>query len=310
MAPKTKATPAGSVVIVGNMDGVHLGHQALIARARALAGDAMPVRALTFDPHPLAVLRPQLAPQPITTLMQRISRLERYGVDEVVVQKFDQEYAELSADAFVEQVLVRTLHAHTVIVGENFRFGKDRQGTIETLSALAKTHGLKIEIVEPVEHNHARVSSTRVRQALSDGDVGLAAELLNHYHVIEGIVVKGDGRGTQIGVPTANLTDIETIAARPGVYASAVHMGAHDLFAGALNIGVRPTFAAGFSIEVHLLDYSGNLQGQRIQLALIERLRDEQTFASVSALTEQIKIDIARCAQVAQRRVPRWLADF
>lgn len=299
MSGPSRSSALPSVVVPGNHDGVHVGHIALLQRARALAEvRGARVVALTFDPHPLAFLAPERAPEPLTTIERRVELLRAAGADEVVVARFDASYAGLSAEAWVDGELRERLGACAVVLGADFRFGRGRAGTPSFLREYGATRGLEVVEVDAIGGGtHERVSSTAIRAALREGDVALAATLLTRPHTCTGEVVEGHKRGRTIGVPTANLAPPREMLPRDGVYAVRVDVLGEPAVgreaAGVANLGVRPTFAAGRSLEVHLLDFEGDLYGRTVRVAFVDRLRDEQRFAGVDALVAQIHRDIA-----------------
>ena len=301
---------AGSVVTPGNHDGVHLGHRALLAAARAMAArEGLEVVAMTFDPHPATVLAPERAPARLTTIERRQELLLGAGADRVDVVRFDRTFASLSAEEFVEARLAGALRARGVVVGPDFRFGRGRAGDTEGLRALGRHHGFQVISVEPVVIDGEVVSSTRVRALIGEGDVRTAARLLGRAHDVDGRVVRGDGRGRSIGVPTANLDCDPVLVPKDGVYAVVVKVG-DELLPGVANLGVRPTFAAGRSVEVHLLDVERDLYDARLRVAFVERLRGEQRFDGVEALKAQIARDVS-AARVILAQEPkeswRWI---
>jgi riboflavin kinase/FMN adenylyltransferase len=278
----------------GNYDGVHLGHRALLDAARVLAGDRLAVTALTFDPHPAQVLAPDRAPPLLTTLERRTVLLKAFGADAVEILRFDRALAEASPETFVTSVLVERLGARGVVVGPDFRFGKGRAGDVETLRALGLAHGFEVRAVAPVEIEGAVVSSTRVRAALTDGEVELAARLLGRVHDVGGEVIHGDHRGRTIGFPTANLRCEPVLLPSDGVYAVvAREPSTGDVLRGVANLGVRPTVGAGRSVEAHLFDFDGDLYGRTIRVAFVARLRGEQRFDGLESLKAQIEKDAA-----------------
>jgi len=281
-------------VAVGNFDGVHRGHQALVAaavaRSRATGGAAV---VLTFDPHPARVLRPQEAPAALTTLAQKEELVAALGIDRLVVVEFDTRLAALSPEAFAREVLQHALGARHVVVGESFRFGRGREGDPRRLEALGASLGFAVEVVPPLLDGGRAISSSRVREALESGDVGEARTLLGRDYFVDGEVVRGDGRGRTIGVPTANLAPEEQILPANGVYAARCRTGAGAWHAAAVNVGERPTFGGGrVRLEAHLLDFEGDLYGARLRVAFHERLRGEQRFDGKDALVAQIRRDI------------------
>ncbi|MDQ2645029.1 MAG: bifunctional riboflavin kinase/FAD synthetase [Myxococcota bacterium] len=284
-----------AIVVIGNFDGVHRGHQAVVGAAldsaRATGATAL---ALTFHPHPQEVLGN--TPRPVlTSLARKRILLERAGIG-VVVEPFTLELAALSPEQFVERILVRKLDAESVLVGENFRFGKGRVGDLDELVRLGKRFGFSARAQALAGDEAGLFSSTRVRQALSAGDLAEAERCLGRPHSVAGTVQRGDGRGRTIGVPTANLSDIAEVLPPNGVYACLVDRQLGDdaavaLGLGVANIGVRPTAAAGFSVEVHLLDFDQDLYGARLRVHWGERLRSELKFPDLEALRAQIERD-------------------
>lgn len=296
-----------AVVTVGNFDGVHRGHLALVARAVALAAArGVPAVALTFDPHPAAVLRPEAAPGLLQTLDDRVAALRAAGVDDVVVRRFDAALAALDPAAFVADVLVGELGAGAVVVGENFRFGRGAAGDVARLRELGAATGLAVEAVPLVGGDGAAVSSSALRAALAAGDVAAVAAGLGRPYALEGEVVRGDGRGRTIGVPTANVA-VGADRALPGdgVYACRVTgtdaAGAPVAGPAVVNVGRRPTFdGAGRTVEAHLLDAGPDLDlyGGRLRLEPVARIRGEQRFPGPEALVARIREDVAEARRI------------
>ncbi len=290
-----------TAVTIGNFDGVHLGHQALLAEARGRARPPRMAVALTFMPHPARVLAPAKAPPLIMPLSRRLDLLAAAGADAVVIQPFTPEFASVEADDFVRQVLARDLGAGDVVVGFDFSFGRGRAGNVQRLQALGAELGMGVAIIPPVSIDGIPCSSTRVRALVSAGDMRRAASLLGRPFELEGTVVRGAARGRSLGFPTANLAPETELAPRLGIYAARARLcdGPDDATAhvAAVSVGRNPTFegAAGpVTIEAHLLDFTGDLYGRRLRLELIDWLRDEQKFDSVEALITQIGADVAR----------------
>lgn len=305
-APRTCAdgtsevAPTPSVVTIGNFDGVHRGHQILLRRAVETA-DARQVRsvAVTFDPHPAAVVRPDAAPLLLQPIEQRCDRLAEAGVDLVLVLPFTRELASLSPEAFIAEVLVEPLQAVRVIVGTNFRFGHRAQGDVVTLVEQGEHHGFEVEAVTLLELDGVPISSSAVRDHLRAGDVAWTARALGRPHQLHGTVVPGDARGRTIGFPTANLdVPVQRVVPADGVYAGRVHID-DEHYLGVVNIGVRPTFAGEQRrIEVHLLDAEVDLYGRELDVTLEHRIRGEQRFAGVAELVAQIDLDVARAREL------------
>jgi riboflavin kinase / FMN adenylyltransferase len=299
------ADPAPSIVVPGNLDGVHLGHRALLDGARARAGrDGAGVLALFFDPQPLEVLRPDRAPPRLTQPPRRSALLRMAGADAVAVERFDEGFSRLSAAEFARGVLVERHGARGVVVGPDFRFGHGREGDVERLRTLGAELGFDVTIVEPVRVEGDVVSSSRVRALLAQGDVARAARLLARVHEVEGEVIRGDGRGRTIGFPTANLRCEPVLLPADGVYAVVARdLSAGDdapLLLGVANLGSRPTFDAGRAVEVHLFDFDADLYGHRLRVGFVHRVRGEQRFEGVQALEAQIGRDVVAARAALQ----------
>lgn len=304
--------PAPSVVTIGVFDGVHRGHRTIIDRAVEEATErGVRAVAVTFDPHPTAVVRPAVAPPLLQALGDRVEALAGAGVDLVLVLPFTQELSQLSPASFVERVLAGALGAQHVVVGANFRFGHRAAGDVGTLDELGDRHGFDAETVRLLDIDGDPISSTQVRRHLEAGDVRWAAAALGRPWVHRGIVVRGDGRGRTIGVPTANVVAPDGVL-RPasGVYAARATHGGRTWDA-VVNVGTRPTFdGTTTTVEAHLLDASSaaeelDLYGQQLTLAFVERLRDERRFDGPDALVAQIRADIEAARRVLTDE-PEW----
>lgn len=292
------------VLTLGNFDGVHRGHEAIIGRAVAEARSRGATAAvLTFHPHPVAVLAPERASPRIQSLHGRLERFRLLGVDLAVVRRFTPAFAAIGAEAFVTDFLLPRLGVVHVVVGHNVSFGRRREGTVETLRTLGARHGFGVEDVGPVTAGGAEVSSTALRRVLAAGDVAQAAELLGRWHVLRGRVVDGDRRGRTIGFPTANLHLKPGILLPPdGVYAVRARIDGAPRPA-VMNVGVRPTFGGlRRTLEVHVLDFDGDLYGRWLPVELIARLRGEQRFAGIDALRAQIAADVTQARDVLATR--------
>ena len=297
-------TGAGSIVTIGNFDGVHRGHRALLsaARAQAEALSASGVCAYTFDPPPRDVLRPDNGIRRLQRLEDRVALLHAQGADDVLVEPFDRAFAARTPEWFATEVLVGRLQARGVVVGHDFRFGRGRSGDAAGLRALLAGHGVPVEQVQavqtgPNEADGARIiSSSAIRAHLEAGDVEAAAVLLARPHEVVGPVVHGEARGRQLGFPTANVAAETPLVPANGVYACTVlEPDAVRGRAAVVNVGVRPTFEAEgtpATVEVHLLDWAGDLYGQTLRIAFVKRLRGERAFAGLDALVEQIRQDV------------------
>ena len=290
----------GTVLTIGNFDGVHLGHQAILRRAVEQAERVRgQVVTLTFEPHPVAVLAPARAPALLQPLRDRLATLRTLGVEVIVVQRFTREFAMLEPDAFVEEFLLRHLELRHVVVGYNVTFGRNRAGTGETLGRLGAVHGFGVDVVGPVEVDGDKVSSSVLRRVLEAGDMRHAARLLARPFALRGRVIGGERRGRTLGFPTANLHVRPRLLLPPhGVYAVRVVTSA-DRHPGVLNVGIRPTFGERrLTMEAHLLDFDGDLYGQWLTVEFVERLRGEQPFTGVEALKAAIAADVARARAV------------
>jgi len=300
-AARVEGAPA---VTVGNFDGVHRGHQALV---EAVVGEArsrgVPAVALVFDPHPSRVLAPERAPGTLTTIPQRAEILGGLGVDRLVVLPFSRELSHEVAEEFARRVLAEALGASAVVVGFNFRFGRDRKGDVASLEAFGSRLGFRVLPIPPVLHHGTPVSSTRVREAVARGAVESARDLLGRRYFLDGVVVQGVGRGRRLGIPTANLDPVNEVLPGGGVYAA--FCGIENQGApvrSVVNMGRRPTFGGGAALlEAHLLDYTGDLYGRRLRLSFVERLRDEERFPDAAALRAQIERDIEAARRVLEK---------
>jgi riboflavin kinase / FMN adenylyltransferase len=292
----------GVVVALGNFDGVHLGHQEVLRRAveEGRRRD-MRVVAATFHPHPRSVLEAKESPKLLTTICLRREVLLRYGADKVVEIAFDLELSKKSPEQFVRDVLVREIGARAVVVGENFRFGHRAAGHVEDLRRLMREEGGEAVAVEVRGvGEEAGISSTHIRELVSEGQVDEAAGLLGRPYVLRGEVVVGDKRGRTIGFPTANvLPDAEAVVPARGVYAGFVLVG-DEKYAACTNVGVAPTFGRADSrVEAHLLDFDGDLYGRVVDVGFTRRIRGEQKFSGVEELKAQIQRDVEEARLIA-----------
>lgn len=302
----TPAAP-GCAVAIGNFDGVHVGHAAIVRRLVAAAADrGLPAVAVSFDPHPAALLRPESAPEPLSTPRRRAELLADLGVDAVVVQPVDRRLLALEPEAFYAWLLRGWLGARVLVEGEDFRFGAARRGDVTLLEALGKPDGVVVEIVPPVTVGGAPVSSSRVRRLVAEGAVAEAGALLTAPYRIEGRVVEGAKRGRTLGFPTANLGAVATLVPADGVYAARAWVGdgagPATPYPAAVHVGPAPSFGVTErAIEVHLIGFTGDLYGQALAVDFLERLRETRRFAGVEELVGQLRADTARAAEVAAR---------
>lgn len=281
------------MLAVGNFDGLHRGHMKIIDRVRRRAGErAGTPAAMTFDPHPPRIVRPDKAPPLLMTKAQRIEALARSGMQGVAVVRFTPELSQWEPEAFVRAVLVEWLHVVEVWVGANFLFGHNREGNFSVLRSLGARYGFRAEKIDPVRYKDFVVSSTRIRRLVGEGRVDEAAALLGHHYFIDGTVVRGAGRGRELGFPTANLRTENELTPPAGVYATTVTLD-DVLYPSVTNVGMRPTFGDvdQTTIETHLFDVDRDLYDITVRLSFVQRLRDERAFPDVDALRAQIDAD-------------------
>jgi len=290
--------PRGTVLSIGNFDGVHIGHQAVLThvvdRGRSMN---VPAVAMTLDPHPIKLLRPSDAPRLLTTLDQRLALIARTGIGTTLVLPFTHRLARMSADSFVRDVLVQRLAVREVYIGKNFRFGADRGGDVELLRTMGEEYGFRAASAPIVEAEGGVVSSTRVREAVTAGRVEEAATLLARTVFVDGSVLEGKRLGRTLGFPTLNIEMENEIEPNHGVYVTAVHIPSFGrTFPAVTNIGVRPTVYQNSltTVESHLLDFTADVYGERVRLFFLQRLREERTFSSTTQLMSQIRLDVDR----------------
>ncbi len=295
--PLTELQPHPGVtgLAIGVFDGVHLGHQAVV---KSLAGR---IDALTFEPHPLAVIAPDRVPARLTTLEQKVAYMRAQGTVTVVAVKFDEALRNLSPAQFVDEIARVFPDLREVAIGEGWSFGKNRAGNADRLAALADKHGFGVKAIAPVLLDGAPVSSTRIREAIGQRNFELAARMLGRSYAVTGKVIRGDQRGRTIGFPTANLAGVEQLLPPRGVYACRARVAAHlTRYQAVMNLGARPTFTSNGTdaLEVHLLDFDADLYGQKIWVSDFHWLRNEQAFPGMEALKAQIEEDAARARAV------------
>ena len=292
--------PRARVLAIGNMDGVHLGHQALVKTARALA-DAAGHRCglLPFAPHPREYFNPALRPLTLMRPASKIKALRKLGVDDVIFTRFDHKFAAMEAEDFILKFCVEKLGAHHIVTGDNFYFGRNRKGNVALLEKTMRELKLGYSCVEPVLcENDETISSSRIRQVLSGGNVLAAAELLGRPFNLEGRIGHGDKRGREIGFPTANMPLHNLYLPAFGVYAVRTVIDG-TAYKGVANLGVRPTFDGERPrLEVHLFEFDGNLYGKRLSVDLCDYIRPEQAFDGVEMLVDQIKQDVVKAKEL------------
>ena len=286
----------GSIVALGNFDGFHLGHQAVVGRAIQRGfHERRPVIVATFDPHPVRFFKPDVPPFRLTTLDQREALFAHAGADAMLVFEFNDELRSTSAEDFVTKLLGQTIGAAGVVTGDDFTFGKMRGGNVEMLRSLGAGHGIVAEAVAPVLLGNLRISSGRIREALEAGDTGTATRLMSRDFAIKGIVESGDRRGRELGYPTANIVLGDYQRPRYGIYAVRATLDDGSEHPGVASLGIRPTFEPPQELlETHLLDFDGDLYGRKIEVALHAFIRDEKKFDDIAALIAHMKEDEAK----------------
>jgi riboflavin kinase/FMN adenylyltransferase len=281
------------VLALGNFDGMHRGHLKIIERVRRGAEErGATATAMTFDPHPSRIVRPDKAPPLLMTKAQKLEALARAGMHGVAIVRFTPEIAFWDPETFVRSVLVEWLHVSEVWVGANFLFGHDRAGNFSVLRSLGARYGFRAEKIDPVRYKDFVVSSTRIRRLVGEGRVDEAGALLGHYYTIDGSVVHGQHRGRGLGFPTANVCADNEIVPPRGVYATTTTLDG-IVYPSVTNIGSRPTFETGEEnvVETHVMDLDRDLYGAKLRLGFVQRLRDEKKFDDVDALKQQIEAD-------------------
>jgi riboflavin kinase/FMN adenylyltransferase len=293
---------SNTIVTIGSFDGVHKGHQTLIDQVinLAQAKQAQSV-VITFKPHPRQYLNPQAKMDLLSSVNQKISLLSQYGIDHVMIQAFNAQFAQLSAIEFIEQYLVKYFKPAVIVIGYDHRFGHDRKGDIHLLKQYAKQFGYQIVEINAELINEIEISSTKIRKAITEGDMRLAHDMLDRYYSIEGIVIKGNQLGRTLGFPTANLfiEEEELLIPLKGVYATYTEVD-QVLYPSVTSIGYRPTVnaSATLQIESHLFDFNNNLYGKHLTIHFVNYLRDELKFDSLEDLVKQMHIDATQARQL------------
>ena len=287
------------VLALGNFDGLHRGHAAIINRVRGRANDRGVLSiALTFDPHPPRVIRPDKAPELLMTATQKFEALTAAGIGGIAVVRFTEEMSRWAPERFVINTLVEWLKVSEVWVGANFLFGHERAGNFSLLRELGARYGFRAEKIEPVRYKDFVVSSTRIRRLVAEGSVDEAGALLGHHYAIDGVVVRGEGRGREIGVPTANIRFDNELLPLDGVYATLVTLDG-VVCPGVTNVGLRPTFGEGRRVlETHIFDLTRDLYDVPLRLSFVRRLRDEMEFDGVESLRSQIEADCRQAREL------------
>ena len=292
-----------AVITIGNFDGVHIGHQALfhevIETAESIGGTSI---AMTFEPHPMRVLKKKEHPPLITLYEQKVELIERTGIDILICIPFTREFAALTAQQFVKDLLVDKIGMKAIVVGEDYNFGKNREGDISLLKSYARDHEFEVIVAGWIKSPKSlvdRISSTRIRELVTDGMMAQAEKMLGRNYQIRGTVVTGRDRGGKVlGIPTANINLHDELCPKTGIYAVTVEC-CDKQYKGVANIGYSPTFEDHeFTVEVHIFDFEENIYGSKIRVNFIQRIRDEKKFSNISELIDQIKQDIATAQEI------------
>jgi riboflavin kinase / FMN adenylyltransferase len=292
----------GSVVTLGNFDGIHLGHQALlrhtVEEAKRLG---YPSIVLTFEPHPLKVLAPERAPRLLLTYQDKLDLFQAYGVDIVIAQRFDRQFASITAEDFVRRFLVGRLRTKKLWVGRDLRFGQGRKAGTEDLMRVAPEVGFQVGVVEPILSNGVRISSSRIRELVEAGGVDEVQPMLGRYHFVSGRVVTGAGRGRKLGFPTANILSQTEVVPSNGIYATLIEVK-NRRWLSVSSIGVNPTFGDGpRTLESFIFDLKTDIYGESVKLSFVKRIRDEQKFATVEDLIAQMHGDVDQAKAIFKR---------
>ena len=305
----TRGIPAAaagpSALTIGNFDGVHLGHQAMLAELRRAAGRlGVPACVLTFEPHPREFFAPDKAPTRLTSLREKLELLADCGIERVHLCRFDYRFAQISAEEFIERVIARGLGARWLLAGDDFRFGARRAGDLVMLKQHAPRLGLEVSAMASVMQDRERVSSTAVRKALAAGELARAERLLGRAYSISGRVVRGDGLGRKLGFPTANVQMKHNRPPLGGIFAVRLHGAAAGPLRGVASLGVRPTVRQQGTpvLEVHALDFEGDLYRRHVRVEFLNKFRDEEKYADLATLTRKIALDVENAKDYFSRQ--------
>lgn len=304
--PAAAASPVA--LTIGNFDGVHLGHQAMLAELMRAAGRlGLPACVLTFEPHPREFFAPDKAPVRLTALREKLEWLARCGVDRVHICRFNYGFAQIAAEDFIDEVVARGLGARWVLVGDDFRFGARRAGDFVMLKQQAPRLRFEVTALPSVALGGERVSSTAVREALAGGDLDRAGRLLGRAYSINGRVMRGDGLGRKLGFPTANVQMKHNRPPLNGIFAVRLHGAGREPLPGVASLGVRPTVKQGGApvLEVHVLDFSGDLYRCHVRVEFLHKFRDEEKYADLATLTKQISLDVENAKDFFSRQAAR-----
>lgn len=283
----------GCVATIGNFDGVHLGHQAVLNQL-AMKGEmlGLPAVVVTFEPQPNEFFSPDNAPARLSRFREKVEALRGYAIDQLCVLRFNDKLAQMTAEEFIQRLLVTGLNVRYLIVGDDFKFGKDRQGNFALLQKMGKKHGFQVVNMQTFSIENKRVSSTQIRKALETGNLNQAEKLLGHPYRVSGRVAHGDKRGRTMGFPTANVHLHRRKVPLSGVYAARLYGVEGEPIQGVANVGFRPTIGTKYALlEIHLFDFNRDIYGEHVQVHFLKKLRGEHKFESLDALTAQIDLD-------------------
>ena len=288
---------SGTVATMGNFDGIHLGHQALVRNTvEESVRLGCPSTVLTFEPHPLKILAPERAPLLILSYQDKMALLQSLGVDIVIAQRFDRQFASIGADDFIYRFLVNRLKVKKLWVGRDLRFGQDRKGGTDNLLRLAPSAGFEVGVLDPILLDGVRISSSRIRQLVDEGRVDEVRPMLGRYHFVSGHVVTGHRRGQELGFPTANISSQTEVVPLNGIYATLIQFK-NKQWLSVSSVGVNPTFGVGpRTVESFILDFVGDIYGELVKLSFVKRIRDEKKFGMVKDLIAQMHEDV-KCAK-------------
>ena len=291
-----------SIVVIGNFDGVHLGHQAVLNYAKSLKKEANDnLILLTFYPHPLKVLRPEYAPRNILSFRNKVIKMKELGVDIILAQRFNKNFSKISADNFIKIILSQVLKARHIVVGDDFRFGNNRQGNIDYLKSQEHQNNFKVHIINEISDKKVRYSSSLAREMIIKGKMFEAKKVLGYFHEIEGRVVKGEQMGRKLGFPTANIHYLNTIIPDNGIYAGWVKFN-NKIYMSAISTGYRPQFKGKKRfLEAYILNFSGDIYGTRIKVSLVEKIRKEKVFSDIDKLKKQMSLDCIEVVKILEK---------
>lgn len=290
---------SGTVATMGNFDGIHLGHQALVRNTVSESKQlGWPSMVLTFEPHPLKILAPERAPLLILSYEDKMALLESLGVDVVVAQRFTLQFASIPADEFVSRFLVDGLKIKKLWVGRDLRFGQNRKGGTDSLLRLGPDAGFEVGVLDPILLNGIRISSSKIRQLVAEGRVDEVRPMLGRYHFVSGRIVTGHHRGQQLGFPTANISSQTEVVPPNGIYATLIHLR-NQQWLSVSSVGVNPTFGEGArTVESFILDFDRDIYGELVRLSFVQRIRDEKKFVKVQDLVAQMHDDVKHAKAV------------